>query len=45
MKVIVRTRRGKVVATYDCTNPHILDLDRQLRSIYPGHRISYILEG
>lgn len=45
MKIIIKTQRGKVVATYDCTNPHILVLDEQLRKVYPGHHISYILEG
>lgn len=45
MKVIIRTKQGKVVATYDCINPHILVLDEQLRKAYPGYRISYILEG
>lgn len=45
MKVIIKTKLGRVIATYDCTNPHILKLDEQLRSIYPNCCISYILEG
>lgn len=45
MKVIIKTRRGRLIAAYDCTNQHILQLDKELRRIYPGYSITYVLEG
>lgn len=47
MKVIIKTKRGRVIATYNCNNSHIINLDIELRKIYPKpeFRIAYVLEG
>lgn len=44
MKVIIKTKRGRLVAAYACTNPRILQLDKELRRIYRGYSITYVLE-